>query len=694
MMLSVVTPSAVTPRVSQAQPEGSMRSANSWTLYISETWDVLGPFPIHAREQHFLSPSFPVDLAERVDLDASYSSSLADGGSVHWSKALLAPDGNLTVTFPHIRWAFLRATEGWAALQHHVVLRTTLTVIPPPRSDPQLPPAVPNLLVELKKGSFFSLVPADFEWEQRREFVPEWYSGNIYEVDYASPHLVKFPTAPSTVSPTVYHLYVSGDYEIRLFGDPKEADSEVPRLSISVNVHFESPSVNIMRVASYDVVPDFIDGIAFGNALGIGLRCLSTYWWTVTALSPSPRLREAGIVLTLLTDVRFAPGQTRVLPIRIWQSKAFDGDALVFDVNVTSGGSSETLAVRVPISQLGHWSETGAVILKATYFSPDTAPVGFIALPPTDLNAPLQVSGPPILALHGSGVDVLNQRFWAEAVPHQKRNWVILPSGRTPWGLDWHGPSGDDAWGTVSALVTILEMSPKWKAWAFTSNKVVIMGHSNGGQGTWYNASRHPDRVVAMIPAAGFIKAQAYVPLTQSRSNHFVDPFLRAILESSFTPDDNDLFVSNLVDTPSLVIHGNIDGNVPPWHSRELISVLKTWSADAIVSYREEPGQGHWYPSVFRNEQVRVFLDSVLNDEAQQPPRRSATFTLTTAVPAETGSLHGWRVLTLLVPGSGRWHGFRRHLQRWMLQHRRHPAGRRSTTRHRWVHPRPPLALP
>lgn len=78
-----------------------------------------------------------------------------------------------------------------------------------------------------------------------------------------------------------------------------------------------------------------------------------------------------------------------------------------------------------------------------------------------------------------------------------------------------------------------------------------------------------------MIPAAGFIKAQAYVPLNHSRwvysplsspqcmptihcfsSAHFIDPFLRAILESSFTPDDNDLFLSNLVDTPSLVLHG------------------------------------------------------------------------------------------------------------------------------------------
>jgi len=207
-----------------------------------------------------------------------------------------------------LSWASLRATEGWAALQHHVVLRTTLTVLPP-RSSPQVPPAVPNILVELRGGSFFTLVPAD---EHRRDFVPEWYSGNIYQVDCAPPHLVNLPTVPSAVSPTVYHLYVSGDYEvltphssslvntslrcavqIRLFGDPKEGGSEAPTLVISVNARFESPSVHIRRETSYDVAPDFVEGFAFGDALGVGLRCLSTSSWTVTALSPSHQLREA-----------------------------------------------------------------------------------------------------------------------------------------------------------------------------------------------------------------------------------------------------------------------------------------------------------------------------------------------------------------------------------------------------------------
>ena len=37
----------------------TVASVSGWKLSIRQSWDVLGPFPQHAREQHFLSPSFP-----------------------------------------------------------------------------------------------------------------------------------------------------------------------------------------------------------------------------------------------------------------------------------------------------------------------------------------------------------------------------------------------------------------------------------------------------------------------------------------------------------------------------------------------------------------------------------------------------------------------------------------------------------
>jgi len=41
-------------------------------------------------------------------------------------------------------------------------------------------------------------------------------------------------------------------------------------------------------------------------------------------------------------------------------------------------------------------------------------------------------------------------------------------------------------------------------------------------------------------------------------ARHFVDPALNSILESSLTPDDNDLFLSNVAGVPILAVHGYV----------------------------------------------------------------------------------------------------------------------------------------
>jgi dipeptidyl aminopeptidase/acylaminoacyl peptidase len=50
---------------------------------------------------------------------------------------------------------------------------------------------------------------------------------------------------------------------------------------------------------------------------------------------------------------------------------------------------------------------------------------------------------------------------------------------------------------------------------------------------------------------------------------------------ASLTPYDNPLYTSNLAGLPILVIHGTEDDNVPVWHSRQYIDLVKSWSGDA-----------------------------------------------------------------------------------------------------------------
>jgi len=312
-------------------------------------------------------------------------------------------------------------------------------------------------------------------------------------------------------------------------------------------------------------------------------------------------------------------------------------------------------------------------VIKGSYFFgvSDSIPTNFLVVPP-------RLSGKgrtPILALHGAGVDIFSppmKSLWTQALPRQDRSWVVIPSGRTSWGLDWHGPSAQDAWGALDAVTDILQNSKsttwgggKWGIPVAQGLKgkaqAIVMGHSNGGQGTWAIAERSPDRVVGIIPASAYIKSQSYVPWTMSRSAHFADPFLEAILQTSLTPDDNDLFLGNLHGKDVLAIHGGDDENVPVWHSRELVSVLESLcgseSNTSRIEYQEIPGQPHWFPSVLNNDRVQSFIDQLLDkvelDSSQVTDYnvKPEHFKLTVAVPAEVSSMRGFHVEKLAAPG-------------------------------------------
>ncbi|KAJ3806599.1 hypothetical protein F5876DRAFT_90994 [Lentinula aff. lateritia] len=641
---------------------------SQWMIELSKEWDILGPFPIHAREQHFLEPSFPIDVKVPIDLNATYPSSYADGGQVTWSKARADKDsGILEVSFSEsVRWSSLRDSEGWAALQHHAVLKTSLTVYPVFGSNSNSRP--PHLRIKLVGGSYFTIISSNSTGK-----VPRWYAGNIYDMERALPRVVELPEAPSFDKPTTYDVFVSGDYEIRLFGDPRvQRNSDVPAQIIKLEVEFDIDIEQVVWEPTQDVMPDVVSGWTFGDAIGIGLRARDG-WWSVHDAQITHSLKE----------FRLAPTQARILPLRIRQHK--DLPLAFTSINVTlvlqrdDAGDTITLELSLAVTHVVMWDDPSPTssnpVLKGSYFFgvSDSIPTNFLVVPPESSDK----RRAPILALHGAGVDIFapspSESFWAQALPRQVTSWVVIPSGRTSWhilghpGLDWHGPSAQDAWGVLDAVTDILQCSEsttwgknKWGIPSAIPNRkpqAILMGHSNGGQGAWYIAERFPDRVLGVIPASAYVKSQAYVPWTMSRSAHFADPFLEAILHTSLTPDDNDLFVGNLRGKDVLAIHGGDDENVPVWHSRELVSVLQ--NLDGIghntsrVEFLEFRGQSHWFPTVFKNNQVQSFIDQLL-DAVELGPQcvtYPETFSLTVAIPAESGSMRGWHVEKLSIPG-------------------------------------------
>ncbi|KAG8905825.1 hypothetical protein FRB99_008190 [Tulasnella sp. 403] len=612
-----------------------------WSVYVSPVFDTLGPFPLQAREQYFFSPSYPISVPCPYvhNTSKTYYSSFPDGGIVSWQRQLsVRPTGSYSVTYPDIRWASIRATQGWSGLQHHSVFRTTITVSPPASDLVPLPPPPPHsLLVSVSRGSLFAIQPRDSELCMTSDS-PSWGFGNIYDMP-AKPQAFRLPSTLSVNASTSFDLFISADYEIRLFGDPLVMDeSDVPVTEVAVRVGLEVRQGVV--VGDNHVVPDFLAGWSLGDAVGIELTSLEGQW----------RIRDVTCIdcpfELSLTDPNFTlvSGQTRRLPLRLVQSarsETLDGVNLVISLIDLDGDGSQLLVnANIPISHIPRLdSLTQAQRAKIppmlqTQWSPH--PSSSFLLPPLDIGSPFKT---PILALHGAGVP-LSASFWHNAIPRQKHSWVVIVGGGSEWGYDWRGPSLQDAFAALDVLRSREQM---WEG-------AVVIGHSNGGQGAFHLASRFPDFVRSAIPAAAYQSAPLYVPNTWSHGVHFLDPVLEGILKASTAGGDNDLFLGNLVRSRIAVIHGGDDTNVPVYHSRTAVQVVKSWDENADIRLLEVSEKDHWWDQVFSDPKraglLAHYVDTKVKDE--HVPK---SFTLTVLWPHESGPMGGWRILATDVPG-------------------------------------------
>ena len=88
--------------------------------------------------------------------------------------------------------------------------------------------------------------------------------------------------------------------KIRLFGDPRYAYKDgVPTLSIKLTAEVEQAlaASTAQVITDYTVACDFVDGWAFGDALGFGVRSVSG-WWTVTSVSLAASNSELNVRFT------------------------------------------------------------------------------------------------------------------------------------------------------------------------------------------------------------------------------------------------------------------------------------------------------------------------------------------------------------------------------------------------------------
>ncbi|KAJ1303698.1 hypothetical protein OPQ81_008123 [Rhizoctonia solani] len=122
-------------------------------------------------------------------------------------------------------------------------------------------------------------------------------------------------------------------------------------------------------------------------------------------------------------------------------------------------------------------------------------------------------------------------------------------------------------------------------------------------------------------------------------------------MRASLQGQDGDIVAGNLVLSRVHLVHGGYDENVPVWHSRERMTLIKTWHSIADVEMTEVPDKPHFWDLVFKDESVSSAIEDLITSPYANLNTRNSPFTLTVAWPLESGSMRGWRIREAIIPG-------------------------------------------
>ncbi|KAG0145246.1 hypothetical protein CROQUDRAFT_46087 [Cronartium quercuum f. sp. fusiforme G11] len=620
--------------------------------------------------------------------DLSVPSSFVDGGHATWQTfGSGSDDGRVEVAYPNVRWEYIRATSGWAGLQYITYLRAKLK-IGAVRNDDQ-PVYVSGNLIEGYEWAIYSASDNRLQWYQGDMYL---YSDTITTPETTELH----PFAQTLLLPFSqdgeYTIIVKSVYDIRIKGDPLSIKRPDPTSSFRLDIRPWRVPPNIRAISVYPqstLTPD-----VFFADQNDGRRMLSSPYLALIVRNWHPENmyrictvhgKWAGdskmheVIGLVLNPIDIAPNQLTTIGLVLPDFLLSSPGSLTPMELVLTLADHQPLRVRIDFRKPKSTRES----FIFTFLDADQSVQYAVCVPPSGRTPPsnpladpipqsssdrrsLAKTRPLLVGLHGAGVEA-NSEFWISSIEQRLEEWILFPTGRTSWGWDWHGPSllnveraieylVGDIWKLWRSLIAKEANEPASACFQPDGNDLIVFGHSNGGQGAWYLATRYPDKVRAVIPAAAYIKIEDYVPYTNYQTKHLVDPLLGSIISIAQSIYSNDLHLSNLIHTPMLIKHGELDDNVPAYHSKTLYSLLLTWGADPdSVTFEGVPNQKHWFDDVFKSSSVRKFIDEQAQKDKRNPHPESLPhngfvslpFTLTVSNPTESGSKEGFRILML-----------------------------------------------
>lgn len=472
---------------------------------------------------------------------------------------------SLVVGHDNVDWTFQRSIYGWAALQYQTWIRGLLL----------------NHGPSTVRVSLYAINILELWVNEEHHF-----GGDFYGFERA-PIILNLRPGYNTVN-------------VRLIRDVRANGGQIPPLiEASLRASLLSERVSIAKDSI--LIPDIVNNV-FVSAFGsITFSNYGGEWVVVHNVEVDPSRSSQTI-----TNIRIAPGQSTSLKFRIseWSPSV---KPLVGTIQYSIEGSAPShVNFSIEATHRDRHSPQ-----KFTFLHPSGAVSYAILRPPLEtVCEKARTELPLLLALHGAGLeaDSYQVRHSFDGIPDLP-SWLLFPTGMSPWsGDDWH------AWGFADVEAAVQAL-PQWIAgnnWTgprVITEKFVVCGHSNGGQGAWYLALHQPDRVTAAAVVSGYTSIDNYVPYVMWND---VDRRY-AILESARSSYKHELLLPNLVNTPVLIQHGQDDDNVPSYHGR----LMKSLAARnrAKVTYVELPSRGHWWDGAMVTEPLTLFYKEHLAEQ-------------------------------------------------------------------------------
>ncbi|KAI6794962.1 alpha/beta-hydrolase [Hortaea werneckii] len=559
------------------------------------------------------------------DDQATFRSSLASNGTVRWSttSARLSESetglaiAELSVSFPQADWNALKLVYGWAALQWQGWARGRINF----PSAKTLALRVEHIMELWIDGEQY--FGGDFYGYGRSALTLHLLPGE-HRIDL---RLVRDVRAMGGVGEPKLDLLLklgeSSGWLSPVLADETDEDSGIliSDLVGDKNGPLASPyaSATLRNDASHDI---YIQGVE------------ATHNQCEAELLDSP--------------LKLIPGQTRPVGLKIAcvpPAVEFGPIMLTFSYSVEGISEVQFLTIFGLPRERGLYEPQ-----KLTYLHPSGIVSYAVIRPPSphsqckERNASL----PILLQLHGAGLEADSRqvRHSLDEVPDLCA-WVLFPTGVTPWsGDDWHTWGFADVEAAIAAIPEWIEQVG-WSGPGVDTDRWLVSGHSNGGQGTWYALTHRPDKIIAAAPVSGYSSIQNYVPYTFWRTT---DPGKDAVIQISLNSYRHELLLENAKGITILQQHGSEDDNVPPYHSRLLSELLE--QAGVATEYHEMPGKPHWWDGVMTTKPLKNFYHRILD-----APLKSYTlaqnndFVVVSTGQGDMSPKNGVSILSTTTPG-------------------------------------------